>query len=64
VVGRSAYVDPKSNQLWVVRTGGFAGSRQGSGPLTLPEGAKFMGTSYPVAEILSLAKVANAPPKG
>lgn len=63
-VARSAFVDPKSNQLWVVRTGGFAGSRQGSGPLALPESAKFTGSSYPVAEILQLAKVANAQAKG
>lgn len=55
----AAYVNPKANQFYSGTFGGFAGVRFFHGPMNLPSGAKFTGTSFSASDIAALTKAAN-----
>jgi hypothetical protein len=51
MIGRTGLVDPKTNQFYVMHSGGIAGMRNFNGPLGLPADASFKGKSYSLAQV-------------
>lgn len=58
----SALVDPKTNQFFMLRTGGIAGIPFFNGPLALPKKSQFKHPPYSLSDLRALAAAANAKP--
>lgn len=61
--GRTAYVDPNTNQYYLpndsIRYCRMPGSIQAKGPMTLPKDAQFSNSYFTVAEVKDLNRIAN-----
>ncbi len=62
---RTAYVNPKTNEYYVVDTHGSIGAptSRAYGPLSLPKGSRFVDQEFSKGELKRLEDLANAPKK-
>lgn len=60
MMSQSAYVNPKTNQVYVGEFGGIAGVRMFHGPISLPTNAQFKGSrTFSAKDIAALTQAAN-----